>query len=113
MSAIEDLFGKSADAVQLSDIEILLDKRREECHTLEYKAAQILNRPDDLSEAVIQFPQLERRIDYHRRARESTGTESKRCRGEDALQDRMRWRRVRQRARRATNLWPFTFLVET
>jgi hypothetical protein len=53
MGSIEELFGKSAAHVQIEDIENLL--KQEECHALEYKRAQILNRPDDLSQSVSAF----------------------------------------------------------
>ncbi len=39
MGTIEELFGKSANLVQIGDIERLMKKPQEECHALEYKGA--------------------------------------------------------------------------
>jgi len=55
MGTVEELFGKSADLVLIRDIEKLLKRRQEESHALEYKGAQILNKPDDLSQSISAF----------------------------------------------------------
>ena len=55
MGTVEELFGKSADLVLIGDIERLLKGRREECRVLEYKGAQILSKPDDLSQSISAF----------------------------------------------------------
>lgn len=55
MGTIEELFGKSVDLVLLEDIEGLLKRQLDEYHTLEYKGAQILSKPDDLSKSISAF----------------------------------------------------------
>lgn len=55
MGAVEEIFSKPADRVELSDIQKLIDEKREENRNLEYKAPQILGKPSDLSEWVSAF----------------------------------------------------------
>lgn len=55
MGAIEDVFAKSPNQVDLSDIQKLIDERREEAHNLEYKSPRILEKPSAFSEWVSAF----------------------------------------------------------
>jgi hypothetical protein len=55
MSASEDIFAKSPDQVGLSDIQKLIDEKREEAHNLEYKSPQILKKSPALSEWISAF----------------------------------------------------------
>ena len=55
MGIIEDIFTKPPNEVTLSDIQKLIDERREESRNLEYKSPDILKKPSDLSEWVSAF----------------------------------------------------------
>ena len=55
MGIIEDIFTKSPKELTLSDIHKLIDDKREESRTLEYKSPDILKNPTDLSEWVSAF----------------------------------------------------------
>ena len=55
MSTIEDIFAKPADKVELSDIQKLIDNKKEEMRSLEYKAPQFAEKGPELSEWVSAF----------------------------------------------------------
>jgi hypothetical protein len=52
MGAIEEIFAKPVNEVGLDDLQKLIDEKREETRTLEYKDPQILKNPGELSEWV-------------------------------------------------------------
>jgi len=52
MGAIKEILGKDPNEVSISDINKLIEEKREESHTLEYKSPKILNNPDKLSKWV-------------------------------------------------------------
>ncbi|MGD0795528.1 MAG: ATP-binding protein [Dehalococcoidales bacterium] len=55
MGAVEDIFSKPPDKVEVSDLQKLIDEKREETRNLEYKSPDILSKPVDLSEWVSAF----------------------------------------------------------
>ena len=55
MGIIEELFGKSAELVLIEDIKELLERQPEERRALEYKGAQILDKPSNLSQSISAF----------------------------------------------------------
>ncbi len=55
MGAIQDIFAKSGENINMSDIQKLIDDKREETRILEYKAPKIIEKPAEISEWVSAF----------------------------------------------------------